>query len=399
MGRIGKGWAVAALVALGGRPASPQATLQVPDPPQAFIISPHAGQEPGPAMPAIPALLVGAELQAGAAIQWRGRVQYSTRQRNPLVLTDAFQIQGGTACPAELFRHPADPGRGADREWIRGGSLRLTATVFQAGGSSGPVALDGLQLRLGDQPDRDRVRERLTLGAEVFPHGPQLDGPTLTAWIRAIACQESRWRQNAVSEDPEHYQALGEPLMNRGGDGGIGIMQRTPYGIERAQGHRIQDWLWDWTANADEGLRLFRAEKLRGSAAGFADRVARCEAFRLAVEATHRHRESQALPALSRIRVPPFTAEQLLRDAVRGYNGYGGRDALGLPLHQYRLKTQATAFGLALEVSAPEPDPADLLRPMAWAVWEEVPASHRPIGGDRMYVSHVAGRLHQPCGD
>jgi hypothetical protein len=188
--------------------------------------------------------------------------------------------------------------------------------------------------------------------------------------------------------------------MNRHGDGGIGIMQRTPFGVEReARGGDILNWLWDWTANADEGKRLFREEKLRNSAYRYPAQLARSEGFARALEATNRHRERLGLGRLRRIRIPPLGAEALLLDAVRGYNGYAGRDPFGLRLHEFRLKTRPTDFGLSLEVAGEGPDPEAAAQSMAWAVWEQVPALDRPVEGDRAYVDHVRARVDQPCAD
>ena len=388
---------------LAGSLPGQEITLGMEGARRSFAIAPHAVDAFYPDMPPIPARWTGGPEAGNGPVLWQAEVGYTTRQRNPLALRDAFETQAmGSAYPLDLFRHPAPAGQRpprTGRAFIRGGNLHLRALP---GGLEGGLEgrLEGLGVRLGDQPEPGKVAERLGCGPETLPDGTLVDGESLTQWLRAIAAQESGLRQNAAGEAPAQYQALGEPNMNRHGDGGIGIMQRTPYGLERtARPLDIQDWLWDWTANVDEGKRLFREEKLRNSAFRYPAQVARSQGFARAVEATHRHREALGLPRLRRIAVTPFTAGQLLQDAVRGYNGYAGTDPFGLRLHEFRLRTHPTAFGPALEVTREGPDPEAAEHPeahppvMAWAVWERVPPADRPLAGDRAYVDHVRALL------
>ena len=370
-----------------------------------FAIAPHGAASARPVMPAIPLRLVSDVDLAGTSVRWEAQVAYSTRERHPMHLFDYFQVMAwGDLCPPDLFQHrlvPDHPDPGGSQESIRGGRF-LVSVVADLPSAQGPVPnseyLDDIQVRLGEQPDPARIVERLMLGDEILPDGTQVSGAMLTRWIRAIARRESRLRQNAASQDPAHFQVLGEPLMSRSGDGGIGIMQRTPRGLERVTGQvQIQDWLWNWQTNVDEGLRLFRQDKLRAMAYRYPGEVERGSGFARAVEATNQHREAAGLPRLDRIRVPPFHAEQMVLDAVRGYNGYAGKDPFGRALHEFRLRTHATEFGTTLATTREglDPDQPDLL--VAWAEWEAVPASDRPQAvGDPDYVAHVRTHLDQP---
>ena len=401
MGRAGEvrvTRALGLLVAFGPDAGLAAATLQVEQDRRVFPIAPHGPGSPRPVMPAIPFLLSGEAVRAGAPAEWTASFSYTTRERHPLHLADRFRASGQGAQVPDLFRHPTaalHPNRGKDRDSLRGGTL--TAGVSVPPGA-GPATLAGLQVRLGDQPGRTRVAEQLTLGDEVLPDGTQVAGVLLTAWIRAIARHESDLRQNAAAQDPAHFQALGEPLMNRSGDGGIGIMQRTPHGIERhGDGFEVQDWLWDWTANVAEGLRLFRAEKLRGLAYRYPGQVEGSPGFIRAVEATNQAREQAGQARFRRIQVPAFTAEQMVLDAVRGYNGYAGRDPFGLALHEFRLRTRLAGTAQILEVAQEGPDPEAPGQRRAWAVWEPVPAAERPAQvGDPDYVARVRAWLDQP---
>ena len=401
---MGRSRSAALLLALAlDMPLSAQEVLlQLESPERVFRIEPHSIELLYPGMPVLPARWTGENLE-GAGVRWQAGLDYVTRQRNPITLHAAFERAGGGPCPGDLFRFPAAPGQsnpgshgshGSDRDCPRGGNLRLSVLI---GPTEAVLGGPPLRVRLGEQPDPQRVVARLACEAERFPDGTEVSAASLTHWLRAVACQESGLRQNATREAPAQYQAPGEPRMNLQGDGGIGIMQRTPHGFERElKRFEIQNWLWDWTANVDEGKRLFLEERLRNSAYGYPAQVARSAGFLRAVESTQRERQRLGLARLRRIAIPPFRAEQLLLDAVRGYNGFAGQDPFGLRLHEFRLKTRPGASGLLLELADPGPDPEAPGELMAWAVWEQVPPMERPVGGDRAYVDHVRARVNQP---
>jgi hypothetical protein len=127
----------------------------------------------------------------------------------------------------------------------------------------------------------------------------------------------------------------------------------------------------------------------------YSAQVSATHAFQSAVAAYNADRTTHGLPALA-VRVPSFTSSgfavapaalgQLELDAIRGWNGWAGRDAFGLPLHEFRLAV--TANGL-LDVTVDPNGTSGSGR------WERVPVASRPASGDPDYVQHVLAR--QPC--
>jgi hypothetical protein len=369
----------------------PSFRIQIDQDQKEFLITPNSASSDEPTMPTIPAKVLGIlpSLQ-NVPVEWVIRIDYNTRQNQTISLRDEYSMKTtGDKLPTDFFQQV-----GA----VRGGNLTIYAKVtFPSGAVISSEPRTDVKIHLGDQPDGTRVVNRLAMGTETLPDGTQIDGPTLTSWIRAIACKESHQHHNAESNSPGTFQYLGEPKMNMIGDGGIGLMQRTPIGFERKY-PAVKDWLWNWRANVDEGIRQFRQEKLR-TAYGYPTNVLNSTGFAEALANTNRYRQSISLPPLNRMRVPSFSSEQLLLDGVRGYNGFAGTDPFGLNLHEYRLKTQTTSYGLIINWENEGPDPQDPTKPAAWAVWERVPASDRPDSGLKDYVEAVRAYVNQPCGN
>ncbi len=98
------------------------------------------------------------------------------------------------------------------------------------------------------------------------------------------------------------------------------------------------------------------------------------------VKAYNKNRKAQGLPALT-ITVPGFTANELQRDAVRGYNGYGSaRDGFGYVQHEYRVAVVGGQLGVAnVNESARTGE----------TFWVEVPIGERQHTPDPNYVQGV----------
>lgn len=154
--------------------------------------------------------------------------------------------------------------------------------------------------------------------------------------------------------------------------------------------------LFDWRQNVGEGIDSL--EDKAGSARRYPNRLKRAQAFRDYLrDVINPQRLAAGLSPIRGFPVPPLSNEgllgaeppnQLLQDAVRGYNGFAGQ-----------------RFGEVLHEFAPDVDflltlPDDQLRGLNRnpAFWERVPAGDRPQGtGEPTYVLEVIGRT-ATCG-
>jgi hypothetical protein len=220
-------------------------------------------------------------------------------------------------------------------------------------------------------------------------------------WLKKIACQESNQIQFALADEHSQYQYMGEPKMNRGGDGGAGIMQITKTG-ELPNGPSPAE-LWDWRANVDAGKLKFDDGK--SAATNFPTAVSRHPGFNQTLfNNTNTWRQQHNMQPFTNIRVPDFTRVQILEDAVRAFNGYGDNDPLfptirdangniiarALPRHEFTLVTQnvgtVTNPVYILVVT-------DLGGGKAEAQWRRVAVSERDPSGDPNFVENVRGKM------
>ncbi len=243
-----------------------------------------------------------------------------------VVFTDRFAADGGTR-----FR-PAFP-------WIRGGQLTITASTT--------------------------VDERtLTATLKVWIMGTDPGWGALSPLLvsdvfRRIVRAESGGRQF----ESDRGNARSVPVLNRGRDGGGGACQITP---------PSGDDLWSWRANVASGNRVFAGKRI--NAAAHPGATANSTAFKRLVGALNAKRALTGLKPLV-VRVPAYTADQLEKDTIRGYNGYAGG------LHEFRLAQTGGELTLAN---------VDEKALTANAVWERVPAADRPQRpGDPNYVEHI----------
>ncbi|MFF9644879.1 hypothetical protein [Kitasatospora aureofaciens] len=196
--------------------------------------------------------------------------------------------------------------------------------------------------------------------------------------LRRIARHESGCRQFDAGADGG---TSGCPLFSGDNAGGAGVMQlTTPLPTD--------DQVWSWRANVTAGIGQF-SSKL-ALARGYPAQVQATHSFQALVAAFNAARAAVGMPPVG-VTVPAFTSSgfavapaalgQLELDAIRGYNGWGGRDAFGLPLHEFRIVLDP---GGGLVVDVPPGGSQGTTR------WERVPASARPQGfGDPGYVDHV----------
>lgn len=255
---------------------------------------------------------------------------------------------------------------------LYGGQFQLTATAMIGGqtftGDTKQQPNNDDEHILGTNPDS------ATLMA-AFPHNT----------LRAIACQETGGLQ-FVADSSGVANAC--PNWSRDNLLGVGIMQITPY-TKVGQGI-----VWDWSQNASAGVRIFNGLPTNGHPGFYANQVASTNSFNQAITTLNNQRVANHLQPLNNVIVPDFTTgdynanlQQDELDTIRGYNGWGGRDVWGLPLHEFRVLMDPNNPGLPLLTINNQ-------TLIGSTQWQQVLAAQRPqTFGDPNYVNHVLGQL------
>jgi hypothetical protein len=294
-----------------------------------------------PSMPTVAADVseIGANTDlSGIHFQWRARVEFDGTETPGGQAEPTLAVLKTTAGGHVVF-NPQDWGR------LQGGRLTLTANAV-VNGEHVTISLGGLTIP-GINPSIDQVRT--ALGTDV---------------LRQIAHQESDFQQ---------FGADGWPLFNAGTPAAVGVMQVKPTLAST----------WSWRANVTAGKVRFQTAKT--GAANFVAALRASSEFIQLVRATNADRVAQGLAPVH-ISIPPLTAEQLLRDAIRGYDGWYGNDpeSARLALHEFRLQLDSSGL-LALQ-------PTTNLHTFN-AIWEQVPVADRPTApGDPDFVNEVLGQ-------
>jgi hypothetical protein len=138
-------------------------------------------------------------------------------------------------------------------------------------------------------------------------------------------------------------------LFSSDGYGGAGLCQLT-------RPAPTDDQIWNWKENVKGGWALYRAKERVARA--YPNKVQKSTAFQTMVNAYNAKRQAEhgsgqpgagtPLSSVDRdppvapltdliIELPEFTAEQLQRDTLRGFNGYAG-------IHEYRVKQDANGI-------------------------------------------------------
>lgn len=240
---------------------------------------------------------------------------------------------------------------------VRGGTLTLTATTEISGRLYAGQARVTI---LGKNP---------SAGALLAYFSAQFPNSYYTLW--RIAQAESNLR---------HFHDDGHPKWSSDQEHGVGIMQIT-------HPAPADDDVWNWKRNVQSGNAVL--QRAYTIARDWPTTVARSREFEAAVDAYNAARENAGHPKLARVAIPEFSAGNLLcdlrqreNDAIRLYNGAGGTDNLGLPLHEYKLAYDPIVELLELNL--------DEDGYTASAQWVRVAATERPAGrGAPDYVSKV----------
>lgn len=96
------------------------------------------------------------------------------------------------------------------------------------------------------------------------------------------------------------------------------------------------DEVWNWRENVKKGIDRLNEKVLQ--AEEYPGQVRSSIEFQALVEAFNQKRISEGKPAID-VQLPPFDKEQLIRDAIRGYDGWDDAGQFGLGLHEYRVPT------------------------------------------------------------
>lgn len=142
------------------------------------------------------------------------------------------------------------------------------------------------------------------------------------------------------------------------------------------------DQVWNWHDNVDGGNALYLDK--HSAALNFPAQVQGCQGFKGAVELLKAHLGQPNLNVL----VPAYTSDQLERDTIRAWNGFGKHSQFGLWQHEYELAYENGYLKIG-----------EINNGQAYAVWVEVPESQRRQDkGDPAFVRHVMSKTPECTG-
>jgi hypothetical protein len=213
--------------------------------------------------------------------------------------------------------------------------------------------------------------------------------PTLASLQAAAPSNQAFRKLLRLESGLRQFLAPACPLFSADNLGGVGICQLT-------RPTPTDDQVWSWKANLNGGISLWNDKE--AGARGYPAQVRGSAAFQALVKAYNDQRAATAKAAAPPgtpppvtppivVTLPDYTADQLQRDTLRGFNGYAGG------LHEYRVKVDAT--GLLVVTIAPG-------AAAGTAEWEELTAADRNAfynqagiaqnhRGDPNYVADVEG--------
>jgi len=247
---------------------------------------------------------------------------------------------------------------------IRGGTLTVQVEMSAAGivekaskkwfiGGSNPTSSAVIRTFVNNLPAPYPV-----------PAGAPARSAQFRQRFRQIIRQESQVGKVAM---PRQFLAIGRPIVSN--DGGVGLCQIT--GGDPAP---TDDQYWNWQENIREGWRRYQQkERMARDYLSTGSSNGNNEFRNLVADWNRRTRPRlQPLPVV----LPPYTAEMLERDTIRGYNGFSRQ------MHEYRPARGADGI---LDVTVA----SDGRRK---AKWEPVPVTDRSSAGEPDYVNRVLGQ-------
>jgi hypothetical protein len=248
---------------------------------------------------------------------------------------------------------------------IRGGNLTLSVTAQVAGitftATQDSVAGEPLMI-VGDNPTPQQVSAYVDT-IPVPKEWPNQYKSSYHTIIRKIISAETRDNDAGIGQ----FLRNGQPFWStydRPDAHGAGLMQLS---------ESSADQVWNWKVNIAGGVAWFN-HRLRYAKAYFDSLVAA-----LGVEV----QDPEQQYGVKHIVIPPVTADMIVEDAIRGYNGYTFSSN---PLHEWRPLRDPQTGLLILKKHGQ----------LGEVQWERTPASLRykdgvPIG-DPDYVIVVLGR-------
>jgi hypothetical protein len=214
--------------------------------------------------------------------------------------------------------------------------------------------------------------------------------PTLASLQAAAPANDAFRRLTRLESGLRQFRAPGCPLFSEDNLGGVGLCQLTSPAP-------TDDQVWSWKANLAGGVALWNSKE--STARGFPAQVRSSATFKALVKAFNDQRAATAeaaaapgkAPAVQPpivVTLPDYTADQLQRETLRGFNGWAGG------LHEFRPKVDANGL---LVVTIPAGSTTGT------AEWEEIGAADRIAfydqagiaqnhRGDANYVADVEGR-------
>ena len=191
--------------------------------------------------------------------------------------------------------------------------------------------------------------------------------PSTAALMREVLTGDAFKKLMRLESGLRQFRSPTCPLFSADNLGGVGICQITSPAP-------TDDQVWSWKANVAAGLDFYRTKE--NVARRYPRNVRDGQTWKALVKAYNDKRVAQSKPeaplkALT-IDLPDYTAEQLERDTVRGYNGYAGG------LHEYRVKVAADGL-LVVTVAANGTS--------GTAEWEAVSAADRIAEYDKQNIA------------
>lgn len=343
-------------------------TITIPSGQTAFTIN----ASPEPTMPTITAnvQINGSDQNlATTQVQWTAQIDFSDPPIDTSTTFTATAAGGSITFDKTVW---------GDK--FRGGDLTLSAAAT-VDGQQISATLSGLTIA-GQNPDTKTVLLHLA------KQQPPRSWPTNTSYsyaqvLDAILDQETQGPptpQNAgVALHYDQFNSSGMPIISVV-DSGVGLMQITP-----PKGANIADPndVWNWEANLDGGIAIFNSKLTSARTYVHFLRDELNQPNTPLYEAVLNAEQADGYDGLT-ISIPPMTPDEMVLDAIRGYNGFSGQDPYrkGKGLHEFELAKDSQGYLVLSNV--------DLITGTASLSWVETPAAARSAGNPN-YVANVLG--------